>query len=86
MSYDEKALSERLVGNLLLIPPQDVECEFCGHAQKVPVPIKVTEVKDGLIRGAAGFMIFACESCGGPAEVTWDAANVQVTQFIKEQG
>lgn len=83
MSYDEKALSERLVGNLFLIPPQDVECEFCGHSQKAPIPVQVTEVKDGLICGAAGSMIYACESCGGPAEVTWDGANVQVTQFIK---
>ena len=83
MSYDEKALSEKLVGNLFLIPPQDADCEFCGHLQKVPIPIQVTAVKDGLIQGASGSMIYTCESCGGPAEVTWDAANVQVTQFIK---
>ena len=83
MTYDEKDLSEKLVGNLFLIPPQDVDCEFCGHVQKVPLPIKVTEVEDGWIHGASGSMVFPCESCGGPAEVTWDAANVQVTQFIK---
>lgn len=83
MAYDEKALTERLVGNLFLIPPQDVDCEFCGHTQKVPLPVKVTDVKGGVIAGAGGSMIYACDSCGGPAQVSWDAANVQVTQFIK---
>ena len=83
MPFDEQALSERLVGKLFLIPPQDVDCEFCGHVQKVPVPIEVTEVKDGWIHGASGSMIYPCGKCGSPAEVTWGAANVQVTQFIK---
>jgi hypothetical protein len=84
MSYDEKALSEKVVGKLFLIPPQDVDCEFCGNSQKVPIPVQVTAVNNGLISGPGGSMIYVCESCGGPAEVTWDDANVQVTQFIKK--
>ncbi len=82
---DEQALSERLVGNLFLIPARDVDCEFCGHVQKVPIPVLVTEVKDGWIRGESGSMVFGCENCGGPAAVTWDAANVRVNQFIGGQ-
>ncbi len=52
---DERALSEKLTGNLFLIQPQDVECEFCGHSQKVPLPVRVTEVRNGLVKVAGGF-------------------------------
>jgi len=81
---DETALSEKLTGNLFLIPPQEVECEFCGYSQKIPLPVKVTEVRNGLIKGAGGSVFFACANCGGPAEVAWDGAIVQVTEFSKE--
>ncbi|PKQ28485.1 MAG: hypothetical protein CVT63_02445 [Candidatus Anoxymicrobium japonicum] len=86
MSYNEKDLSERLVGNLFLIPPQDVDCEFCGHVNKVPIPTRVTEVEKGWIKGSSGSMIYPCENCGGPAEVTWDAVNIEVKQFIGATG
>jgi len=83
MNISEEALAGKIVGKLFLIPPQDVDCEFCGNVQKVPIPTKVDRVDPGWIRGEGGSMIYACESCGGPAEVTWDAVNLQITQFFK---
>jgi hypothetical protein len=84
MSLDEETLAERLTGRLFLLPPQDVECDLCGHKQKVPVPVQVTRVKNRRIHGAGGSMIYVCESCRSLPEVTWDSANVEVTEFLKE--
>jgi hypothetical protein len=80
---DEAKLRDLLMNNLFLLP-LDVPCEFCDHNQRVTIPVRVTEVGDGWIRGSSGSAVFPCANCGKPAGIDWDAVNIQITQFLKE--
>lgn len=79
---DEAKLHDILLDNLFLLP-FEVPCEFCDHKQEVTLPVRVTEVKDGLIKGSSGSAFFPCTNCGRPAGINWDAVNIQITQFLK---
>lgn len=58
-----------------------VECDHCGHAQEVTVPIRITRVDGGRGYGPGGSTTVPCSNtgCGRSFEVTWDSVVVELS-------